>query len=918
MSTPQPLNVPPRNPPRGGPARHEPALPVAIAIAMAIAATGADSAAQAKEAVPAGKRPPINAPSPLAPHMPAPVPPNLATPRMPTPPLRTLPGRTMPPSPTPAALSPPPTVPAPLAARPSARTPAGQPKPATTGTKPPAPSAPSASSPSSPSSPDDEADNDLYRCKKYPASARIKVTLKPETELKDLVTWVMGFTCRNFIYGSGIAGRAARVTIIAPSEMSPQDAYRLFLVALQTMNLTVVPKGKTMEIIESPRARESPIPIYDSPGDAPASDQIVRAIIRPEHVSVDDLNQVLAALKSKDGTVTPLPNSGIVLVTDTGNSLDQIVEVIREIDQPASGEKIFIIRLQNADAVELAQKLSEIFGGTGSSGGKSPTATTAKPRPRTSKASPAGGGQETTLETSAPSKMLAYERTNSIIVIASERAYGRILALVKRLDVPIEGGEGVIHVYPLENADSEELAGTLSALISGQSGARPTTRSGGKAKTAPASGTGNTGTGAAFEGTVRVTNDKTTNSLVIVSSVKDYVSLREVIRKLDVPRRQVFVEATILEVTLSKSRDIGTAFHGGKAIEGGIFDDATLIGGAAHGTLSSLNVGSLASLSGLAGALVGPTLEGAENGLGISIPSYGVMFQLLQNNSDVNVLSSPHILTSDNEAAEITVGTNIPYKSQISPLGSLPSMGNQQTGLSFSSFLGQSISREDLALKLKLTPHVNESDFVRLELEQEIKDIGDKDFEGLGPTWTTRTVKTMVVVKDQQPVVIGGLVSDRILESEKKVPLLGDIPIIGYLFKSVSRTKQKANLLVFLTPYIIHSQADLRRIYERKIEDRREFIETFTTFHDYSVEVDVDYGKKRGLIEEINKAVRTAEEDERLLRESQEAASRQEDEGPVEMPTELLPREQNSDGGGESPFVTEPAPGPPYQTPVLK
>ena len=202
--------------------------------------------------------------------------------------------------------------------------------------------------------PGDAEDGDMYKCRKYPPNAKIRVTLKPETDVKDLVTWAMGFTCRNFIYGNAISGRAAKVTIIAPAQMSPSDAYRLFLVSLQSMGLTVVPKGNTMELVESPKAREMPIPVYRSGRGVPATDQIVRVVLRPESVSAEDLATVLNALKSAHGTVTPIPKSGVVLVSDYGLQIDRMVDVLKEVDQSTGGEKIFIYYLQYASATSVA------------------------------------------------------------------------------------------------------------------------------------------------------------------------------------------------------------------------------------------------------------------------------------------------------------------------------------------------------------------------------------------------------------------------------------------------------------------------------------------------------------------------------------------------------------------------------------
>src|SRR5262249_11962290 len=352
---------------------------------------------------------------------------------------------------------------------------------------------------------------------------------------------------------------------------------------------------------------------------------------------------------------------------------------------------------------------------------------------------------------------------------------------------------------------------------------------------------GGGGVSTLFEGEVRISADKPTNALVIISSVKDFLTLKSVIRRLDIPRRQVFIEATIMEVSLDRSRQLGLWFHGGDIVGSG--NDQTLIfgGSGAAKTLVPANlIGDLAQ--GLAAGALGPEIQGADqilNQPGISIPAFGVFLKALATSNDVNVLSTPHIITTDNEEAEIKVGQNLPFPgaSPLGGVGGLPGAGTTGAGAGgVSPFLGfgafTPVNRQDVGLDLKITPHVNrESGMVRLEVDQEISDVLSENFNGLGPATSKRTVKTVVVVKDQQPVVLGGLITDRLTNSENKVPLLGDIPILGYFFKNTTKRMQKNNLLVFLTPYVVTDQSDLKRIFERKLEERREFLERYTAFH---------------------------------------------------------------------------------------
>jgi len=708
-----------------------------------------------------------------------------------------------------------------------------------------------------------------FKCRKQ--RGKVWVRFREEVELKDLITWAMGFTCRNFIYGSGIVQRAPKVRIISPVQMTPWQAWRIFLVSLQTMNLTVVPKGNVLKVIETRQSKDDSLPLYRR-GRPSSTDQMVRLILRPKHIAPDELERALNLLKSKVGTVKSLSAAGVVVVSDYGSHIAKMSTMIRELDQPLVGERVYMIKVRHADVQELATKLQEILGTKDKA---TPTRTTRRPRRRRGRRGRRTPTQRKNavkaIAIAKPSKIIADERTNSLIVLASKPAYLRVRGLVKRLDIAIEvEGAGRIHVYYLNNADAEELAGTLTTVISGITSSRTTTR--GRTNTrntrnrrTPTRRTPTrpgVGGAQAFEGNVRVTHDKPTNSLVVVASIKDFISLRRIINKLDTPRRQVFIEAVIAEVKVDNSRDLGVSFHGGSDLD----DGAILLGGLQHQNLQSLNVASLATQSGLIGGAIGPLLPNAEQLLGTSIPSFGLLFQALATNSNVNVLSSPHILTTDNEEAEISVGENIPYQSSLT---SLPGGAGGAGGAGGFGFPVQSIQRQDVALTLKITPHINASDMVRLEIDQEISDIASPNFGGLGPSWAKRTIKTTVVVRDEQSVVIGGLMAERETYSESKIPLLGDVPILGYLFKYTQKSKSKTNLLILLTPYVVKDQMDIEQIVQRKVRERNEFLRSFSNLRRMNYTPHMDYRRKRGLVEEINRAVKNTELEAELIRASE-------------------------------------------------
>jgi general secretion pathway protein D len=749
------------------------------------------------------------------------------------------------------------------------------------------------------------------QCRKLPANRKIKVTLKPESELNDLIGWISTMTCRKFIVPQSI--RSQKVTIISPVPVTPGEGYRLFLSALNSVGLTVAPAGDALQVVETPRIKEA-APVYTPDESAPGDDRYITRLIRLQNTPAAEIGAVLQKLRSKDGDVSWYDPTGTLIITDTASNVRRMIEVVQALDVAGGSEKIWIVKLHNTTAADMAGKLGEVFqvatgrGGAGLPPGGAPGGR------RTPGSTPTVTGQigETPGEILI-SKIIPDERTNSLIIVATDHAYARIYALIKRLDTNREEaeamGEGRVHVYPLDNANADELAATLGALTgaavtsTGGAGRRTTSRTGGAtpppAPPPPAAGGlggGTAGTSNLFEGDVRISADKPTNSLVIVSSAKDFLTLKSVIRRLDIPRRQVFIEATILEVSLDRSQSLGINFHGGDVVGSG--NEQTLIfgGSGAAKTLVPTNLlGDLAQ--GLAVGALGPEIQGADqilNQPGISIPAFGVFLKALATSNDVNVLSAPHILTTDNEEAEIKVGQNVPFQGAfVGGLGGLPTGGGGGTtggATSLPGFLPSvSVQRQDVALDLKITPHVNSSGMVRLEVDQEISDIASENFNGLGPVTSKRTVKTVVVVKDQQPVVLGGLLSDRMSDIVTKVPLLGDIPILGYFFKQVEKKVAKTNLLVFLTPYVISDQSDLKRIFERKLRERREFLERFTSFKEgREFEAHIDYRSKRGLLEEINRTAREADEEQALMERIRQLQS-QEEEGPVELPPGFRP-----------------------------
>ena len=410
-------------------------------------------------------------------------------------------------------------------------------------------------------------------------------------------------------------------------------------------------------------------------------------------------------------------------------------------------------------------------------------------------------------------KFVVDERTNTLLFASTEAMYVRAKALVDKLDPELSTDSGAsIHVYALGNAIAEEVAKTVSASI----------------QNLP------------LEAKAQVIADPKSNKLIVTSSARDFLAIRDVIRQLDEPRRQVFIETVLLEVQVQDDLDIGASSHGGIPTSGG----AVAFGGVQTAQLKSTDLkDSLAAATGLVGGIVGAPLANSQQLLGTSIPSYAVLFQALATKSNTNVIQTPSIIALDNELTTFKVGQNVPYKKGVVPV--VPTSTSVTT---------TNIDRADLNLELDIKPHISIGDNVLLEIKHDSKELGDKDPE-LGPSWTTRGFETRVVVRDRETVVITGLTQERDVDSSSQVPILGDIPILGYFFKYHTKQKHRTNLLVLLTPYIIKDQLDLQAIQERKAREHDEFVASFRSLDHAKYIPDIDYRRKRGLVEEIHLAV---------------------------------------------------------------
>lgn len=677
------------------------------------------------------------------------------------------------------------------------------------------------------------------------------VNLQSEMDIQDLIQTISEITGQNFILDETVKGK--KITVIAPGGFKRENAMRLFETILSLNGFSVVKKDGVNIIVPKRDIKITSIPTEVGTSYGVSSDSFTTRLVQLKNTKADEVAAILKPLVSREGDVVVYPALNMLIIIETTDNLNRILSIIENLDVET---EIEFIKIHNTDAAEVAAKLVEIFGGTASTtssrpqGGQQPAQTRGQSRTAQRSRNLPGSDQpgdtsniiaQSTGESSPVGfKVITDERTNSLIVIAYPDDMAKIKAVIEILDVETDEPEEGIYVVRVLNADAEQIVAVLASLFGGSGYAggyggtgvdNRMSRTGGLAGTTGGlGGTGSYGTGTAQSRqaiergairtsgivaeteTIRVTADPSTNSLIIIGSRRDYETIKEVIKELDVRRKQVFVEAAILEVSLDKLRSFGTNLSIGFTVNddtlgfgGTVLPGVPSLLGVAADPEASINV--LGSLSGLFLGVVGEEVDPDGSGPIPPIPSFSALFQALTSLTDVNVLSTPSIITTDNEPAEIIVADVIPF-----PTGS--TVGD-------SGVTVQTIQREPVGIRLSITPQISEGDFLNLNILTEVSAIRDTPVQGLntaqfGIATTTRTADSSVVVKNGQTIVIGGLVQDRESVLQNRVPVLGNIPFLGNLFKYKQRQSQKINLMILLTPRIVENELDMQRILEER------------------------------------------------------------------------------------------------------
>jgi general secretion pathway protein D len=656
-----------------------------------------------------------------------------------------------------------------------------------------------------------------------------------DADLLGLVEYFARATGRNFILGETRELQGKKVTIISNQKVTPGAAYEAFLSALELHGFTTVKVGDTHKIIKAQEAQQSPGPINQG-GAIRATDNYVTQVIQLENVSVTDVRQIIDNLVSPNAKVLAYAPTNSLILTDSGNNLRRIFKLVTELDIAAPRSSLKIYPIVFADAAEIMQLIEELYGTAEETTTDSRSSrSTAASRRRTSRARrdepTQSEGVTAGKESKYIQKVLSDERTNSLIVLANDQGHDAVRDLMSKIDIDVDPtSRSQIYVYRLEHAKAEDIVQVLQDLSqeNGRGGGKGSNQAGNSNSRVSAararaqepanekSGNEASGAIAAFDSGMRIAADENTNALVIISSKDDYAVVKRVIDELDVKRKQVFVDAVIMELSSTDTNEFNLAYHTPFSAGG---ESAGIMGGQ-FGT-NSLGFDITGLATGLAMGVFGqsidvPVVDPTGTAQSVSIPAFGIVVQALKTSQNTNIVSAPSLLTLDNEEATISVGRRIPFPT---------SNGLNSFGSPVMSF-----QREDVDLTLKITPRVNSEDFVTLELQVQVQEIeegqGNVVQQG-GFITSNREVETVALVGDNQTVVIGGLVGSTDSESESKIPILGDLPIIGALFRSRSKSTRRTNLMIFLTPHIIDDEEDMYEVLRVKEAQRQEFMRRF-------------------------------------------------------------------------------------------
>lgn len=591
-----------------------------------------------------------------------------------------------------------------------------------------------------------------------------------DVEIRKVIETVSEITGKNFLVDDRVQGK---VTVIGPKSLTAGELYQVFLSILNVKGFAVVPSGKINKVVPSSAIAGYGVQMKVGKSKGIAGiDAYVTQIIPVEYTQAEDLKTLLSPLIPKTDNITAYGPTNLLIITTTESLLSRVSQIISMVDVPGAREEIRLISVNYASVTDLAAKVSQVLQSQSSGG-----AAAAKRPAR---------GQPAAQAAPSEARIIADERTNTLIAIGDTQTLDRVEDLVAKLDVSVPQGAGKIQVYYLQNADADDLASVLSGIplensvsfsepVAGQPAPKQPVRPQVK------------------KSEISIIADPATNALVITATPEEYTALKMVIEKLDIPREQVMVEVLIAEISFTKTMELGVEWRIADDIDG----DAAVFAGSGFGQFDQVAANFPASApDGLVVGAIGETITFGD----LEFPSLGALISALKTDSDVNILSTPTIVTTDNKEAEIIVGQTVPFKT------SEKFDSNNQPVVTF--------DYRDVGLNLKLTPQINSSNYVKLDIFTKLEALVSGTVgttQELAPTTLKRQANTTVVVKNGNTVVIGGMIRDDKIENVSKVPIFGSLPLLGPLFRSQSSRSEKVNLLIFLTPHVISSSDQLEK-----------------------------------------------------------------------------------------------------------
>ena len=598
-------------------------------------------------------------------------------------------------------------------------------------------------------------------------------------EIEGVVKVISEITGRNFLVDPRVKGT---ISIVSAKPLSRAMVYEVFLSSLRLQGFSVVEDRGIAKIVPETDAKLYPSPTYGPGDDKPrgGGDRMQTQIFNLKYESATQLVPILRPLIPGNNTISAYQGSNSLVITDYASNLQRIEKIINSIDQP-SGKDPIVIPLRYASAVDVALTVSRLFVET----------------------APAQGAAA--VDATQRITVVADARSNSLLVRADNSArLARLSNLVASLDVPTSAA-GNIHIVYLKNAEAVKLAETLRTVYLGENtstapraaassvtplGASVASPSalGQPAFAAPFSTSAQAQPGGARPGIIQA--DAATNSIIIVAPDAVYNDLRAALEKLDARRAQVYVEALVAEVTAAKAAEFGIQWQDFSGVNS---TRTNVVGGTSFGAAGQNITGVAQNVASAGAGLSVGVIRGTVTLPGVGqILNLGMLVRALETDNNANILSTPTVLTLDNEEAKIVIGQNVPFVT-----GQYAVTGAATTPTPF-----QTIERRDVGLSLRIKPQISEGGTVRLQIFQEVSSIQDNT-NAAGIITNKRAVESTVLVDDGQIIVIGGLIQDSVSDVVQKVPVLGDIPLLGSLFQYKSRSRTKTNLMVFLRPTVL-------------------------------------------------------------------------------------------------------------------